>query len=95
MFSLNWAALAGRVPGPDRVQLAAVDGNIVRPVREGALCTRLRRHKLDIQRQALSVEAGGLNHLDARREEREALVVRIKDLGETEENGQKKFLSSG
>jgi hypothetical protein len=34
MFSLNWAALAGRVPGPDRVQLAAVDGNKVRPVRE-------------------------------------------------------------
>ena len=34
MSSLNWAALAGRVPGPDRVQLAAVDGNIVRPVME-------------------------------------------------------------
>ena len=34
MFSLNWAALAGRVPGPVRVQLAAVDGYIVRPVRE-------------------------------------------------------------
>jgi len=34
MSSLNWAALAGRVPGPDRVQLAALDGNVVRPVRE-------------------------------------------------------------
>ena len=51
---------------------------------QGALCLRLRRNKLDIQRQALSVEAGGLNHLDARREERQALVVRIKDLGTRE-----------
>ena len=84
-----------RGKGPRASQGAAGRrGRIYSETSQGALCARLRRHKLDIQRQALSVEAGGLNHLDARREEREALVVRIKHLG-TRKKKVKNYISSG